>query len=267
MQEENAGPEVAKDKEEQENQVEKTDQAEDGAKIEEKGGEGDGKAGKAQEPGPDEKKEEGSAGAVSPPSPLSHKSSEDENVDAQSSGTDNEADAKEQLFQQAVEAQVQEPADNAEPLGAPAVKKNDSDNNLLTLEDRVKASPRNFQIAEAADVNDFKDPMDQMMQESQVVNPLLNPPTAAGDKDEEDDEDYDIFADSESKTHTATAEPGSKGAAGDEAPALSKNAPFAGAGMSQVFNPMAQSQHLDQSAVAQSAIMMEQSSIMNQSLN
>lgn len=98
------------------------------------------------------------------------------------------------------------------------------------------------------------------------MNPMFTQPSAIGDKEDEDDEDYDIFADSENKTNTATGELGSKSEAIDNAPSLAKNTPFVSANMSQVFNPMAQSQQLDQSAVAQSSIMME-SSIMNQSVN
>lgn len=121
------------------------------------------------------------------------------------------------------------------------MKKSGSDDDLLTLEDRVKASPKNFQIAQPAE-SQFKDPLEgQMMQESQIVNPLFTQPSAVGDKDEDDDEDYDIFADSESKTNTITGELGSKSEAVDNAPSLAKNTPFASANMSQVFNPMAQS--------------------------
>lgn len=74
------------------------------------------------------------------------------------------------------------------------LKKNESDSNLLTLEDRVKAENENLEITRVVDPDDQanKDPDNIPMQESQVIN--QNDASGNGTKEaEENEDDFDVF--------------------------------------------------------------------------
>lgn len=225
---------------------------------------------------------------------AAHNDDDDENIikienpdedDEDASNTDNEAEQKEQIYQEAMKEKqggegAEDQADDGAAAGdGPPIKKSDSDNNLLTLEDRVRASTENLEIIRVGEPATGADPKpdDLPVQESQIVNPIMftQPSSIAAGEDDDDDDDYDIFAYSDNQQRKARQtvagfvreEPGAQSQAVDSSSLL--NPPHqsnieTSSTMSMVTNnPLAQTQLLDQSAVAQSNYMMENGSIMN----